>query len=330
MIRRLVFASTAVALVLTTPAFAQPYGEPDPYTLPPGYNQVTGYDDPDQYAAPDAEPGYAPEYEGPAYYDAPPAEDYADDRSGYVQDDRYAEPPVYADDRGYQADYDAARGRDDSYYNSGASVRGSSTYSRDSYSRSGETYSSRERSTSAEAYVEGEIEYDADGRVIRHDRAYTGSPVYVDERGVSREGEVYRGQGYDDRYETGGRYEAERSGYSARYESAPFGYQRRFYAFSVAAEESEEVEVRRSEEYAYRRDEIAAWARGDLHLDSSFVTSLTGGVEGQGPVMWSEGGGYASFSASASSFAGARAFAFAGARGRGHRGKGRRGHGCGC
>lgn len=319
MIRRLIsVAAVAAVLGVAAPVIAQPYDDQqDPYTLPPGYNQVTGYDDPATYG----QPGYAPEYEGPAYDDAPTADAYADDRSGY--DDRYADapppaqPPRYADDRGYPADYGAARGRDLSYYNSGASVRASSTYSREGYVRSGESYSSRERRTSTEGYVAGEIEYDADGRVIAERRAATGAPVYVDERGVSREGYA------------SSRYETERSGYSARYSaSAPFGYQRRFYAFSVASEQSEEMERTRSEEYAYaRRDSVAAWANGDIRLDTSFVGGLTGGVEGQGPVMWSGGGGYASFSASASSYAGARAFA--GARSfRGHRGRGH--HGCGC
>ena len=293
MIRRLVFSAAAAALACAGAVQAQPYqpepyeASPDPYALPPGYDQ----------------PGYALGYEGPAYYDAPNAEDYAEDRSGYD-----APPPP-----------------DDSYYNSGASVRGSSTYSRDGYVRSGESHSSRESRSSSEAWVEGEVEYDADGRVISDRRAYAGPPVYIDENGVSREGEAWSGERY-------GAYSEDRSGYSARYSSssAPFGYQRRFNAFSVATERSEEMSVERSEEYAWeRRDHVAAWAAGDVRLDSSFMGSLTGGVEGQGPVMWATGGGgYASFSASASAYAGARAFA--GARGmRGHRGKGR-GRGCGC
>lgn len=304
MIRRLVFSALAAALAAAGAAQAQPYqpepyeAAPDPYALPPGYDQVTGY---------------PPEYEGPARYDAPAAADYADDRSGEAPaDDRYADDR-YADDRGYAADYSAAA-RDESYYNSGASVRGSSTFSRQSYARSGETYSSRERRSSSEAWVEGEV--DADGRVYERS-GYAESPEYVQEYGYAREGEAYADS---------------RSGYSARYSSssAPFGYQRRFYAFSVASEETEDLSVERREDYAYmRRDHIAAWANGDIRLDSSFQSSLTGGVEGMGPVMWATGGGgYASFSASASAYAGARAFA--GVRGsRGHRGKGRGRH-CGC
>ena len=307
MIRRLVYSALAATLAAAGAAQAQPYqpepyeAAPDPYALPPGYDQVTGY---------------PPEYEGPAHYDAPAAEDYPDDRSGDAPAgepvDRYTEDR-YAEDRGYAADYSAAA-RDDSYYNSGASVRGSSTWSRQGYARSGETYFSRERRSSSEAWVEGEI--DADGRVYER-RDYVEAPDYVREYGYAREGEAYA---------------EDRSAYSARYSSssAPFGYQRRFYAFSVASEGTEELSVERSEEYAYaRRDRIAAWANGDIRLDSSFQSSLTGGVEGMGPVMWATGGGgYASFSASASAYAGARAFA--GVRGmRGHRGKGR-GRRCGC
>ena len=325
MIRRFSLVATPMvlgALLWAGAAQAQPYGDqPDPYALPPGYDQVTGYDQPGY--APDYEgpasydepeqPGYPPEYEGPAYADAPPAEDYAADRSG--DQPRYDPSPRYVEDRGYAA----VPPRDDSYYNSGASVRGSSTASRESYARSGERYSSRERSSSAETYVEGPV--GDDGRLYEDRRASTGSPVYVDENGYSREGEAYS--------RDGSAYAEERSGYSARYSAAPFGYQRRFAAFSVAEERSETLSYERSEEYAYRRgDRIAGWANGDLRLDNSFVGGLTGGVEGQGPVMWSGGGGYASFSASAGAFAGARAFA--GVRGsRGHRGKGRGGR-CGC
>jgi hypothetical protein len=82
----------------------------------------------------------------------------------------------------------------------------------------------------------------------------------------------------------------------------------------------------RREDYAYLRRE-PHWNAWDVRLDSSFQSSLTGGVEGDAPVMWSSGGGYATASASASAYASARAFAGVRAgRGRGHRGHG----GCGC
>ena len=126
MIRRIAFAVATLAFSAGA-ALAQPYGgEPDPYSLPPGYDQVTGYGD-----APEASSA---------------AEDY-----GYQYGDDYGTTP--ADDAVPYADE-----RDDSQYNSGASVRGSSTYSREGYSRSGSTYSSRESASSQEAYVEGTVD----------------------------------------------------------------------------------------------------------------------------------------------------------------------------
>ena len=328
MIRRLASTAAVFAVLLAAGAVqAQPYqGEPDPYALPPDYDQVQGYGDQpgyaDEYEGParydePGQPGYPPEYEGPASYDeeeASPAEDYARDDRGYAPAPRY--------DR-----------RDDSHYNSGASVRADSTYSRRDYSRSGSSYSSRSAASSQEAYVQGE--YAEDDRYGRDERdggrAYVGAPVYVDEDGVSRTDEGYS---RERRYSTGGGVSAEQTSgarTASTYSSsggARFGYQRRFYAYSVAEEQSEVTSVRRSEEFAYlRRDRAYGWDEHDLRLDNSFTGGLNGGVEGEGPVVWSSGGGgYASFSASASSFAGARAFARA-RGGRGHRG---RGHGCGC
>ena len=113
---------------------------------------------------------------------------------------------------------------------------------------------------------------------------------------------------------------------SAASSTARFGYQRRFEAFSVATKQSETTSYVRREDYAYLRRE-PHWNAWDVRLDSSFQSSLTGGVEGDAPVMWSSGGGYATASASASAYASARAFASVRAgRGRGHRGHG----GCGC
>lgn len=296
MIRRLGFAFATFALSAGA-ALAQPYGgEPDPYALPPGYDQVTGYGD------------------------APPEADAAEDY-GYQYGDDYGTTPADARDDAvpYPDERGDDRSRDDSYYNSGASVRGSSTYSREGYSRSGSTYSSRESASSQEAYVEGEV--DADGRVVR-ERAYVGAPVYADDSGVSGEGEAYRSR-YGDRSGASSSSSAYASSSSS---AARFGYQRRFEAFSVATEQSETTSYARREEYAYLR-RAPQWNAWDIRLDSSFQSSLTGGVEGDSPVMWSSGGGYATASASASSFAGARAFAGVRAgRGRGHRGHG----GCGC
>jgi hypothetical protein len=279
MIRRIAFAVATLAFGAGA-ALAQPYGgEPDPYSLPPGYDQVTGY--------------------GDATAEADAAEDY-----GYQYGDDYGTTPPdlrddavpYADERG------DVRARDDSHYNSGASVRGSSTYSREGYSRSGSTYSSRESASSQEAYVEGTI--DQDGRV--RERAYVGAPVYADRSGYAAS--------------------SSSSAYASSSSAARFGYQRRFEAFSVATEQSETTSYARREEYAYLRRE-PHWNAWDIRLDSSFQSSLTGGVEGDSPVMWSSGGGYATASASASAYAGARAFAGVRAgRGRGHRGHG----GCGC
>ncbi len=266
MIRRLAFAVATLAFTAGG-ALAQPYGgEPDPYALPPGYDQVTGYGD------------------------APPQADAAEDY-GYQYGDDYGTTPAdarddavpYADERGDD------RSRDDSYYNSGASVRGSSTYSREGYSRSGSTYSSRESASSQEAYVEGAV--DEDGRV-RERSGYAAASAS--------------------------------SAYGAS--SARFGYQRRFDAFSVATEQSETTSYARREEYAYLRRE-PQWNAWDIHLDASAQSGLTGGVEGSAPVMWSGGGGYATASASASAYAGARAFAgVRGGRGRHHGGHG--GCGC--
>lgn len=298
MIRRLALPPMLLGAVLlwAGAAQAQPYGGQDPlavpaddFSQPPGYPD--SYEGPARYDEPD-QPGYAPDYEGPASYDeeeAAPAEDYRSAETG--------------DDRGY-----APARRDDSHYNSGASARGSSTYSRQSSSRSGSTYSSRSSASSQEAYVQGEYA--------------------EDDRGAAREDYGYRREGYA----RGDGYAEQRSGartastYSSSGE-ARFGYQRRFSAYSVAEERTEEMSVERREEYAYlRRDRELRYDEYDLRLDHGFTGGLNGGVEGAGPVMWAGGGGYASFSASASSFAGARAFAGARSRG-GHRGKG---HGCGC
>lgn len=282
MIRRFAFAVVSLAFTAGT-ALAQPYGgEPDPYTLPPGYDQVAGYGD-------------APE--------ASAAEDY-----GYQYGDDYGTTP--ADDA---VPYpDEPQPNDDSYYNSGASVRGSSTYSREGYSRSGSTYSSRESATSQEAYVEGTV--DQDGRV--RERAYVGAQAYADDSEVSAESE--RGQ-YRGQY-------GERSGYASSLSASRFGYQRRFEAFSVATERSETTAYSRREDFAYLR-RTPHWNAWDIHLDASAQMGLTGGVEGSAPMMTSSGGGYATASASASAYAGARAFAgVRGGRGRHHGGHG----GCGC
>ena len=272
MIRRIAFAVATLAFSAGA-ALAQPYGgEPDPYSLPPGYDQVTGYGD-----APEASSA---------------AEDY-----GYQYGDDYGTTP--ADDAVPYAD---ERDRDDSHYNSGASVRGSSTYSREGYSRSGSTYSSRESASSQEAYVEGTV--DQDGQV--HERAYVGDPLYADRSDYAAS--------------------SSSSAYASSSSAARFGYQRRFEAVSVATERSETTSYARREEYSYLRRE-PQWNAWDIRLDSSFQSSLTGGVEGDSPVLWSSGGGYATASASASAYAGARAFAGVRAgRGRGHRGHG----GCGC
>lgn len=302
MIRRLVSATAAVALIAASGVVqAQPYGgDPDPYGLPQDYNQVTGYDgqDPtrDQQAA--------------------PAEDYAPDGA--------PEAAPYADD-GYVTPGDPDRG----YYNSGASAREQSTYSRQGYVRSGESYSSRETATSQEAYVGGEVrererseDRGSDSDYPYADdppRASVGTPVYADETGASGEGE-----------RSGARSSSSSSSYaSAAASSARFGYQRRFYAFSVATEQSETSSSVRREDFGYVRRvpyPPYPYRNDDLHLDGSSQLALTGGVEGSAYVASSSGGGYATASASASAFAGARAFA--GVRGgRGHHG----GHGgCGC
>jgi len=293
---------------------AQPYGgDPDPYGMPQDYNQVTGY-------------------EGQGQDQAAPAEDYAPD--GAPADRGYVQDAPYADD-GYVTPGDPGRG----YYNSGATAREQSSYSRQGYVRSGESYSSRETATSQEAYVGGEVR--ERGRSADSDypyaddppRASVGAPVYVDENGVSREGEASR---YGER-------SGQRSGYASASSSASsssssssyvaassarFGYQRRFYAFEAATEQSETSSVVRREDFGYvRRESAYPYRNDDLHLDGSSQLALTGGVEGSAYVASSSsGGGYASASASASAFAGARAFA--GVRGgRGHPG----GHGgCGC
>jgi hypothetical protein len=346
MIRRLVSTVAPLAVAFAAvcgAAVAQPYaGEPDPYTLPPGYNQVTGYD----------QPGYAPGYEGPAQYEPQDQGDYQQDAPPA------AYPPEYEGPAHYEPapSADAYGGQDrGGYYNSGTGAQVSSTYSRQGYVRGGESYSSRERNTSQEAYVGGQVYADDRGGY-----ATTGTPVYVDENGVSRDGGYVRGSShssqsgyssaYDSRYGDGraeqygshqdsryGDQSGERSGYAdaGSYEayaasSARFGYQRRFYAFSVAEEEYSNTSVRRDEFGYVRRYQPRPypWRNDDLHLDVSTQLALTGGVEGESYVASSSGGGYATASASAS--AGARAGAFAGARG--GRGKGHHGrpHGCGC
>lgn len=252
--------------------------------------------EPDPYALP---PGYD---QVSGYGDAPEAssaEDY-----GYQYGDDYGTTPAddavpYADERPDDRD------RDDRHYNSGATVR------------SGSTYSSRGSASSQEAWVEGTV--DQDGRV--RERAYVGAPVHADDPGVSGEGDAYRGRDAD---RSSSSASSSSSAYASASSAARFGYQRRFEAFSVATERSETTSYARREEYAYLR-RAPGWNAWDMRLDSSFQSSLTGGVGGDAPVIWSGGGAYATASASASAYAGARAFA--GVRGgRGHRGHG----GCGC
>ncbi len=288
MIRAIAFAIAAGALCAGATA-AQPYGQPDPYGMPPGY--TTGEVDP-YYAYSDedyADPADAP----PAYYESGSEYEAPDPYDGYREASRY-EGPYYAAEP-----YPRPHGdRGDVYYNSGGYVDRS--YS----ARGGSAYSSRSSTSSRSAYVGGA--YVDESPYSDRDPGYARS--YSDEHAYS---DGYRG-GYgsgDYGYEIDTRY-------------APFAYQRRFYAYSVAEGRAESTSWSRREEYAYiRRHRL-----DDLRLPASFfMGGLTGGVEGEGPVMWSSGGG-GNATASASASAGARAGAFAGARG------GRRGHeggGCG-
>lgn len=176
--------------------------------------------------------------------------------------------------------------------------------------------------TEAESAADYGDPYGADGRVPG--ASEPGSTTFGRE-GYSRSGSSYSSRSTATSQEAYIEGEIDERGATTT-SSARYGYQRRFEAFSVAAERSETSSYARREEIAPQRSE-PLWNPYDIHLDASAQMGLTGGVEGSRTVIVFSGGGYATVSASASASAHAGARAFAGVRA-GHRPGGH--GGCGC
>lgn len=250
----------------------------------------------------------------PDPYTLPPGYDQVTGYDGAPEDSpRYDEPASSADAYGgpdQGGSYDQGRAQTSSSYSRG-------------YVRGGESYSSRERQTSQEAYVEGTARVDEQGVRVEQQQGYVVGATSASQTGYSSRYDSRSGGVGQHDYVEQGEYQS----YGA--EAARFGYQRRFYAFSVAEARTESTTVV-TDDFGYTRryePRPFPWRNDDLHLDGASQLALTGGVEGGAYVAASSGGGgYATVSASAS--AGARAGAFAGVRG----GRGRPGshHSCGC